>query len=142
MIGDILARLEKVKQTGRSNWLACCPAHDDKRPSMTLHETDDGRILCHCWTGCSFESIVGAVGLGWEPWFPPGDGYEIQGEFKPAVRRAFPAADVLAACADEAALVTLAAANVAKGVELSKEDRERLWIAHDRLMRAREVALG
>jgi hypothetical protein len=138
VIGDILTRLEKVKQTGRSNWLACCPAHDDKRPSMTLHEADDGRILCHCWTGCSFEAIVNAVGLGWEPWFPP----KINDDFKPPVRRPYPAADVLAAVADETILVALAACDMAHGVSLSEEDRERLWTAHSRIVQAREAIGG
>lgn len=138
MIDDILARLEKVKQTGRGNWLACCPAHEDRRPSMTLRAEDDGRILCHCWTGCAFDSIVEAVGLGWEPWFPP----KQQSDFLPPVRRPYPAADVLAALADEMTLVMIASLYAAHGVELPEVERERLWVSYERIQQAREVALG
>ena len=138
MLADILPRLERVRQTGRANWIACCPAHDDRNPSMTLHEADDGRVLCRCWSGCSFEEIVNAVGLGWEPWFPP----KQDDDFKPAVRRPFPAGDVLEAVASEAMVVAVAAANVALGVALTDEDLERVWIANCRIQAAREVALG
>jgi hypothetical protein len=54
-----------VKRTGPNNWLACCPAHEDKSPSFTLHANPDGRILANCFSGCSFPDIVrpsGSVG--------------------------------------------------------------------------------
>jgi hypothetical protein len=44
-------------------WLARCPAHDDRSPSLSIAEGDDGRILLHCFAGCSLESIVAALGL-------------------------------------------------------------------------------
>jgi len=138
MIADILPRLEKVRRTGRSNWIACCPAHEDRSPSMTLHETDDGRILCRCWAGCGFAEIVAAVGMGWDPWFPPKSS---QDALQP-IRRPFPAGDVLEAIADESMVVAVAAANVALGVELKDEDLWRVWEAHVRIQQAREVALG
>ena len=137
MIADILPRLEKVKRTGRANWLACCPAHEDKHPSMTIHETDDGRILVHCHAECSFEAIANAVGLGWDVWFPPKPV-----DYTPPVKRPFPAADVLAAVQWECQLVAVAACNVANGVELSAEDKARLLVAHQRITEARRLALG
>lgn len=138
MIEDILPRLEKVKRTGAGNWLACCPAHGDRNPSMTLREEPDGRILCRCWAGCGFAEIVAAVGMGWEPWFPP---KSQQDAFQP-IRRPFPAGDVLEALAGEAMVVSVAAANVAHGVELTPEDVERVLEANCRIQQAREVALG
>lgn len=138
MISDILPSLEKVKRSGKGNWLACCPAHDDKSPSMTIHEAPDGRILVHCWAGCSFEEIVGAVGLGWDPWFPP----KQEDDSKPAVRRPFPAGDVLEALAAEALIVATASCNVRNGIALTPGDHERLLVAMERIEQGRRLALG
>lgn len=137
MIEDILPRLDKVRQTGPNNWLACCPAHDDRSPSFTIHAADDGRIVCHCFGGCSFEEIVDAVGLGWDVWFPPKPI-----EHAEPVRRPFPAGDVLEALAFEATLVATAAANVARGVEMPYSDRARILTAQRRFEEGRRLALG
>lgn len=138
MIDDILPRLEKARRTGANSWLACCPAHEDRSPSLTIHAANDGRILVHCHSGCSFEEIKDAVGLGWEPWFPP----KQEGDFKPAVRRPFPAGDVLEALAAESMIVTTAACNLGKGLELTKDDQERLLVAMGRIEEGRRLALG
>ena len=54
-------KLEKVKQT--SNVIeALCPAHDDISPSLTASFTKD-KILFMCQAGCSFESVVSALGM-------------------------------------------------------------------------------
>lgn len=137
MIADILPRLEKVKQTRKGNWLACCPAHDDSGPSLTIHEADDGRILVHCFAGCSFEEIKDAVGLGWEPWFPP----KQPDDFKPAIKRAYPAADVLEALSFEATVVAVAAADLSAG-KLTAEAKDRMKIAFDRINEGRRLAIG
>lgn len=138
MIEDILSRLEKVRKTGPNNWLACCPAHDDNSPSLTLHAADDGRILVKCFAECSFEEIVGAVGLGWEPWFPP----KPQSDFVPAVKRPFPAADVLEALWFETLVAVVSAAQMANGDPLTERDKARLWVAFDRINAGRDLALG
>jgi DNA primase len=53
--------LEKVKQT--SNGIeALCPSHNDKSPSLTASYTKE-RILFKCQAGCSFESVVSALGM-------------------------------------------------------------------------------
>jgi hypothetical protein len=55
------SKLEKVKQT--SNGIeALCPSHNDKSPSLTASYTK-GRILFKCQAGCSFESVVSALGM-------------------------------------------------------------------------------
>ena len=46
-INDILARLNKVKSNGDDSWLACCPAHDDNNPSLSV-AVKGGKILFHC----------------------------------------------------------------------------------------------
>lgn len=41
-----------------------CPSHDDKSPSLSVGEGDDGRALVYCHAGCSVADVVGALGLG------------------------------------------------------------------------------
>ncbi|MBR2133440.1 MAG: toprim domain-containing protein [Eubacterium sp.] len=59
---NFLSRLEKVKKTGENQYLACCPAHDDKKQSMSV-TLKDGRILVNCFAGCDARDIVSAMGL-------------------------------------------------------------------------------
>ncbi len=48
------------KRSG-NGYLACCPAHDDKNPSISLEEGSDGKILFHCHVGCSQDSVMSAL---------------------------------------------------------------------------------
>lgn len=42
---------------------ALCPAHDDKEPSLSFREGEKGLIVIKCHAGCSFESIISALGI-------------------------------------------------------------------------------
>src|SRR5690242_8949273 len=68
-LDDILGRLKAVKRS-RSGWTARCPAHEDRRPSLSVREGDEGRILLHCFAGCTVEAIVAALGLELSDLFP------------------------------------------------------------------------
>ena len=59
---EFISRLDKVKKTA-SGWQACCPAHDDRNPSLSVAKGDDGRILTKCHAGCTVAEIVAAMGL-------------------------------------------------------------------------------
>jgi len=65
----LAARLEGVRRNGHG-WVARCPAHDDREPSLSLSEGDDGRALLHCHAGCPTEHILAAVGLELRELFP------------------------------------------------------------------------
>lgn len=69
MIEKILDRLQGVKRIGK-RWVATCPAHEDKSPSLSLTEAQDGRVLLHCFAGCSAFDVVSAVGLELSDLFP------------------------------------------------------------------------
>ncbi|WP_347917113.1 toprim domain-containing protein [Paracoccus marcusii] len=45
----------------RDYGLACCPAHGDRKPSLTLADATDGRLLLHCKTGCGFMDVLQAL---------------------------------------------------------------------------------
>lgn len=57
----ILAKLQKVTRKG-NGWMACCPAHEDKSPSLSVSMGKDG-ILLKCFAGCAFGDIADALGL-------------------------------------------------------------------------------
>lgn len=59
----VLARLKGVKQTGKQQWAALCPAHDDQQQSLSIRVGSDDRALMHCHAGCQTKDIVAAVGL-------------------------------------------------------------------------------
>lgn len=69
-IENLLNRLDLLKPTGSSRWMSRCPAHEDRTPSLSIRETDDGRILLHCFAGCETESILDAVALEFSDLFP------------------------------------------------------------------------
>lgn len=48
-----------------SGWVARCPAHDDRRPSLSINEGEDGRVLVRCHAGCDQSAVIDALkGLG------------------------------------------------------------------------------
>ena len=61
-VADILHRFNGVKKQG-AGFTAKCPAHNDKKPSLSISEGEGGKILLHCHAGCSVEDICRAIGL-------------------------------------------------------------------------------
>ena len=58
--------------------MACCPAHEDKSPSLAIKENHDGRILVKCFAGCGAADVVHAVGLTLSDLFPDGNNHEMR----------------------------------------------------------------
>ena len=53
----------KPKQAGAGH-LACCPAHDDHKPSLSIHPKDDGGALIKCFSnGCDYKDILQSLNL-------------------------------------------------------------------------------
>lgn len=65
----VLARLPGAKKSGKG-WVARCPAHEDKTPSLAVGESDQGKVLLKCHAGCTFEAITGALGMTQGDLFP------------------------------------------------------------------------
>ena len=66
----LIDRLDGVKARGKGQWIARCPAHDDRDPSLAIREEQDGRILIKCFAGCSPEDVMTSVGLSLSDLFP------------------------------------------------------------------------
>lgn len=69
VLENVINKLEGVSQQGNS-YQALCPAHDDKKPSLSIATGDDGRVLLHCHAGCKTEDIVKELGLEMKDLFP------------------------------------------------------------------------
>jgi len=67
----LLARLEGVRPAGPNSWVARCPAHDDRDPSLSV-SVKEGRVLLYCFAGCAPDEVLGAVGLTWRDLRAPG----------------------------------------------------------------------
>jgi DNA primase len=130
-IETLLSKLDKARRTGKDSHIACCPAHDDKSPSLTIRELDDGRILLHCFGGCDVESVLSSIGMTFDDLFPR---LEIQ-HGKPE-RRPFPAADVLRAIAFEAIVIAQAGRVLLNKSSYTEADQERLVLAVQRVQAA------
>ena len=137
MIGDFLNKLEKVKGS-KGRWTACCPAHNDKNPSLAITQTDDGRILLKCFGGCSAQQVVEAVGMDLTDLFPNDNNirYLKEQHFNKPVRRPFYATDLLKIIQFEALITSIAAFDLSQGREVSAEDRKRLKTAVSRINEA------
>lgn len=44
-------------------WTCRCPAHDDRRPSLSIGMGSDGKVLLRCHAGCTYKAIAEAIGL-------------------------------------------------------------------------------
>lgn len=69
----VLVRLKGVKRVS-GGWLALCPSHDDRDPSLKVAEADDARVLLYCHGGCRTEDVVAAMGLAMRDLFPRREG--------------------------------------------------------------------
>src|SRR5688500_10353584 len=56
------SKLADAKQSGKG-WSARCPAHEDRRASLSIGEGDGGKGLDTCHAGCKLDAICSAIGL-------------------------------------------------------------------------------
>jgi hypothetical protein len=96
----LISRLTGVRNTGPDRWVAKCPAHEDRSPSLSITDRE-GRVLLHCFGGCETEAVLGAVGLRFSDIMP-----ERIGEARP---QAIPALQILEAVTHEITVSALLA---------------------------------
>lgn len=133
----LLSRLRKVKPNGAGKWLACCPAHEDRTPSLAVRASDDGRILVHCFAGCGAAEIIEAVGLEFGDLFPERIQHQVQ-----RMRQPFTADDALRCLAAESGVIAIAVADMAQSRKLTAADEERVVLAWERISTAMEYVYG
>jgi len=135
----VLNQLDQIKRTGDNKWMACCPAHDDKSPSLSIRLTDD-RLLLHCFAGCPAEDVLSALGLTF------GDLYDDASKAAYAAATAYQGRKLkplqqIDPLEHERRIIELGRADLEAGFSLSFEDRARLKLAIERVRAAhQEVA--
>ena len=118
-VNDFLSRLEKVKKTP-SGWLAACPAHDDRSPSLTVGIARSGGLLVHCFGGCEVQDVVAAVGLQMADLMPE------TAPDQPYKRQRLPAMDVLRALRFHATMTAIVASDIANDRPITQETKDTM----------------
>lgn len=118
-----LGRLDGVKNTGEGRWLAKCPAHQDRTPSLAVRVTDDDRMLVHCFAGCAFDDVVSAVGMEAADLMPEkSPGHKKPWEGVPGYRQG----ELMKAVILESNILRLALLQTLKGDSLGVTDLQRV----------------
>ncbi len=127
----LLDRLEHVKATGQGKWLALCPAHDDRSPSLSIRETGD-RVLVHCFAGCAVSDVLLALGLSMADLFPE----RLTNTYSPKPKAPkFSTYELFPLLVQEAVILALALEVLFTGKVLSDTDLQRAQQAYQCIMR-------
>jgi putative DNA primase/helicase len=60
MIAETIARALGGHRAG-ATWMARCPVHDDRSPSLSISAGKDGKVLVHCHAGCDQRDLIAAL---------------------------------------------------------------------------------
>ncbi len=60
MRADVFAKSLGASRYGNT-WMARCPAHEDRVPSLAIRQAGDGRTLVFCHAGCSQDQVLKAL---------------------------------------------------------------------------------
>ena len=139
----VLSRLEKVRRAGKG-YTACCPAHADKSPSLSVTQGDNGVIL-YCFGGCATDDILGAIGLTFSDLYPPRDTPSKTPEERARARQAIREsqwAAALTTLARDVLLLQAAAGMLSRAIPLTPQDLADLTAAAARIDNAKETLCG
>ena len=60
-------QLGGAKRVGRG-YVARCPAHNDRKPSLSLADGRSGRLIWHCHAGCGQRDVMAALDMRGVDW--------------------------------------------------------------------------
>ena len=60
MRAETIAKALGGRKVG-DGWMARCPAHEDRHPSLSIHDADDGKVLVCCHAGCDQARVMEAL---------------------------------------------------------------------------------
>ena len=135
-IETVISRLDGVRETAPGKYLARCPAHDDRSPSLAISEGDDGRVLIHDFAGCQTEDVLSAIGLTFSDVMPERIGQDHV--YKP-VRNRISAKDALSTLDHESIVVEIIGADFLEHKEIDDETWDRLGAAVQRINTTRAM---
>jgi hypothetical protein len=59
----------QVRRSGKG-WLMRCPAHQDRKPSLSISEGREGCVLLKCQAGCDLDAVLAGLGIEKKDLFP------------------------------------------------------------------------
>ena len=62
MTAEMLAAALGGQRAG-GTWMARCPVHDDRKPSLSIRDSDEGKVLVHCHAGCDQSQVIAKLRL-------------------------------------------------------------------------------
>lgn len=136
---EIAARVDVGREAkpapGMSRAMTCtCPAHSDKRPSLLVSETDDGRVLMHCRAGCTFDEVRQGLGLHPIDLIPKHLRHNRQTGHRPAITEPrFNPWQALKALSVDVIIIALCAAQIRRDGWLDDDDLNALIEAEARI---------
>lgn len=77
----VLSRLDSLRKNGQG-WMAACPSHPDRNPSLAIREGDSQPVVLTCHAGCERDAVLASMGLSWGDVCSPHK--EQTGEWTPA----------------------------------------------------------
>lgn len=134
-INHILSRLDGVRETGRGQYLARCPAHDDGKPSLSIRESQSGSVLCFCFAACPTADVLAAIGLEMADLFPHRDHIRPASRYERRVRPL----DTLAAIDHEVLVVLAVVSDIRQQRTIDGPTWQRLITAATRIGNARSL---
>jgi hypothetical protein len=132
----LVDRLERVKQTAPGRWVARCPAHQDRSPSLSIRELDDGRVLLHDFGGCGVGDVLAAVGFTLTDLFPE----RLREHRYRQSEQSIPARDLLLILDHELTVTVLLLSEIVARRTVSGDQVKRLAQAAARVGKARDLA--
>ena len=58
------------RRVSSGRWMAKCPAHPDRSPSLSIAAGRDGKVLVRCFAGCDLSAVLRSAGLTIDNLFP------------------------------------------------------------------------
>lgn len=130
-INNFLAKLDKVRPRGGGRWMASCPCHDDRTPSMSIRD-HGGTILIHCFSQqCSPADICGAINFDIKELFPPSENFDASTHKQRRLYHDAPRA--LEALAFESLVLQVIANDMLKNNTIDEQTKQRLAQAATRI---------
>lgn len=132
-ISDIVSKLI-AREISQGQWMARCPAHEDKSPSLSIKGLSDGTILIHCFAGCCPSDVLAEIGLELKDLFPKNGEYHRKSK-KPI----YNPRDLLELVRHELTVLLVWLAKIDHSKPLSNDDQETVERAKSSLVRALEI---
>src|SRR5262245_39928865 len=60
MTAESIAKALGGRKVG-GGWMARCPSHDDREPSLSITDSQDGKVLVRCHAGCDQDDLIAAL---------------------------------------------------------------------------------